>query len=105
MDPSAAVAALRFGLGPRPDSPPPGDPGGWLLAQLVAPPDPATPPQGWEQEPTLADAMALRQLDQRSPLPGGQGNRGRTLFALEQRAYVGRLVETPTPFRERLVAF
>lgn len=105
MDPSAAVAALRFGLGPRPDSPPPGDPGGWLLAQLVAPPDPATPPQGWEQEPTLADAMALRQQDQRSPLPGGQGNRGRTLFALEQRAYVGRLVETPTPFRERLVAF
>ena len=32
--PSASVALNRFGLGARPDQPPPADPKAWLLAQF-----------------------------------------------------------------------
>jgi len=99
------VAALRFGLGPRPESPPPADATGWLLAQLEAPPDQAMPPQDWEQDPSLADVMALRLLDRRAPRPMGEKSRAGVLYDLERPAYLGRLIATPTPFRERLVAF
>jgi uncharacterized protein (DUF1800 family) len=106
MNSAGHVAALRFGLGPRPESPcPPGDAVGWLLAQLDAPPDQALPPRDWEADPTLADGLALVELDRRQPVPPGTPNRQAVLYRLEAEAYLARLITTPTPFRERLVAF
>ncbi|KAF1021230.1 MAG: hypothetical protein GAK30_01993 [Paracidovorax wautersii] len=40
-DRAQAIALNRFGLGARPGEAPPGDPPGWLHAQLKAPPPPA----------------------------------------------------------------
>jgi uncharacterized protein (DUF1800 family) len=103
------IAAVRFGLGPRPDQPPP--PGGpeearaALLAQLAAPPDQAMPPRDWEQDPTLADGLTIQQIDTRNPLPPGTPNRRVSFYLAEAEAYFARLIATPTPFRERLVAF
>ncbi|WP_338662526.1 DUF1800 domain-containing protein [Pararoseomonas sp. SCSIO 73927] len=109
MNASGHVAALRFGLGPRPESPSPA--GGReearaaLLAQLGAPPDAAAPPEGWQADPTPDEIMGLTVLDRRDPLPRREGSRQSQLFRAEARAYLARLVATPTPFRERLVAF
>lgn len=105
MTPEGHIAALRFGLGPRPDAPPPADPRAWLLAQLEAPAEIVDPPLDWEQNPTAADALALNQLDRRNPVPPGQRARGPALYDVEIRSYLGRLVTTATPFRERLVTF
>ncbi|SHJ63750.1 Uncharacterized conserved protein, DUF1800 family [Roseomonas rosea] len=103
------IAAVRFGLGPRPDQPPvaggPEEARAALLAQLAAPPDQAMPPRDWEQEPSVADGLAIQQLDTRNPLPPGTPNRRVAFYTAEAEAYFARLIGTPTPFRERLVAF
>jgi uncharacterized protein (DUF1800 family) len=103
------VAALRFGLGPRPESSvPPGEAeaaAAWVLAQLDAPHDQALPPRDWEADPSLADGLAILSLDARNPVPQGQPNRQGALYLVEAQAYLARLIATPTPFRERLVAF
>ena len=109
MNPWGHIAAIRFGLGPRLGAaPPPGDAAearAWLLAQLDAPPDQAMPPRDWEQDPTVADGIAIQQIDIRNPVPVGIPNRRVALYLQEADAYFARLFETPTPFRERLVAF
>ncbi|WP_043829532.1 DUF1800 domain-containing protein [Muricoccus aerilatus] len=105
MSSAGHIAALRFGLGPRPDAPPPDDARAWLLAQLDGPPEAMDPPLDWEQDPTLADALALNALDRRNRLPAGERSRGATLYDAEFRSYFARLLTTAAPFRERLVAF
>lgn len=108
MSAAAHVAALRFGLGPRPGDRragdrPAEDERAALLAQLEAPPDQAMPPQDWEQDPTVADALAVSASTLgRQP---GAPQPSAVLFLAEARAYLARLVATPTPFRERLTAF
>ncbi|MBI0538063.1 DUF1800 domain-containing protein [Roseomonas sp. KE2513] len=105
MTPEGHIAALRFGLGPRPDSPPPGAPRAWLLAQIEAPAEVVDPPLDWEQDPTAADALAINLLDRRNQVPPGQRPRGAVLYDAEIRSYLGRLLTTTMPFRERLVGF
>ena len=69
---TAAIALNRFGLGARPDEPPPADPKAWLLAQFEHyEPRPAA----WADQPDSIDLsseleqqrMQLRQQRQRKP--------------------------------------
>lgn len=111
--PHAQAAALnRFGLGARPDQPPPADPRAWLLGQferhVVCPP-------AWASEPTAEDALvaygeqlrAVRQAD------AGNAQALRTEFARQTQARyragvdarVGSALAAPAPLAERLVHF
>jgi uncharacterized protein (DUF1800 family) len=69
---TAAIALNRFGLGARPDDPPPADPKAWLLAQFEHyEPKPAA----WADQPDSIglsseleqQRMQLRQQRQRKP--------------------------------------
>ena len=104
-DARSLVAEIRFGLGPRPDRPPPDDPRDWLLGQLAASDAPGPPPRGWERFPDVADGLAILTQDIREPVEAGMPSRQSVLFAAEVAADLGRLVATAAPFRERWVAF
>ncbi|MFT8245685.1 DUF1800 domain-containing protein [Roseomonas sp. BN140053] len=162
MNSQGFTAAIRFGLGPRPDQPPPTDPQGWLLGQLAAADDPYPLPDGWDHLPSSADGFAVWRADRErtraaqlaaagrgapgiaggSAAPdimsagsmagngmagGGMGTppgnamggdmAGRPqpaqqssmnslqVFGSERKAWMGRLITTGQPFRERLVSF
>ncbi len=108
MDAASAIAAIRFGLGPRPDHPAPAEPRAWLLAQLDAD-DTPVPPAGWDAPPTAADGLAAARADRAEPPPAAGAppapDRRATLFRAEQAAWMAGRIATPLPFRERLVAF
>ncbi|WP_135468343.1 DUF1800 domain-containing protein [Crenalkalicoccus roseus] len=103
MPPAAGhVAAIRFGLGPRPGEVPPADPLAWLEAQLG--PEAPLPPG-----PSAADGLRARQADEedRAANGGMPPGRGRVpaLAREEALAWARRRLATPQPFRERLVDF
>jgi uncharacterized protein (DUF1800 family) len=61
MTPRAAIAAVRFGLGRRPEDPVPADPAAWLERQVAGPPAPQRQIPGLAPPMTLADAMRARE--------------------------------------------
>ncbi|EFH11329.1 DUF1800 domain-containing protein [Teichococcus cervicalis] len=106
MDRRAHQAAIRFGLGPRPDQPLPDDPIAWLDAQLDAPDRPPPPPQGMERPPEIADGYRIwRELDAAGQPGPGQRNPIEENFQAEARAALAWRIDTDAPYRERLVEF
>lgn len=96
MDMSAAIAAIRFGLGRTPGHDP-ADPAHELRSQLAQPgPGPAAA--------TAADAFEALKLDREQPREKGP-NRAREIFQADTRALIDAAVATETPFHERLVWF
>ncbi|WP_245215057.1 DUF1800 domain-containing protein [Pararoseomonas indoligenes] len=78
----------------------------WLLAQLDAPPDPPQPLKGSEAEPKLDGLLAILSTSGGPSVPGEAPSLPRRQIPdAEVLAYLARLIVTPTPFRERLVAF
>ena len=104
MDAVSVIAAVRFGLGPRPDRPAPSDPRAWLLAQLDVEDQPACP-AGWDAPPTAADGLAVARADRADPPAQPGPDRRATLFRAEQHAFMAGRIASAAPFRERLVAF
>ena len=93
MTPLAAHAAIRFGLGARPDAIPPDDPRPWLAAQVRTP----APAPG----ASLAEAMSAlraRRRDRTSRVPV-------ELYRAETIGWATRMLETPAPFLERWANF
>lgn len=105
MDARSAVAAIRFGLGPRPDQPMPSDPREWLLAQLGADAPPTACPNGWDAPPTAADGLAAARADRDDPPAPPAPDRRAALFRAEQNAFMAGRIASAAPFRERLAAF
>jgi uncharacterized protein (DUF1800 family) len=91
---------IRFGLGRRGDEPAPLDPVGWLDAQLDGP-DPAL------DVPATSSTDAIRELveDRRNPPPEGKPHRARIIWLTDSATALRSLVDSETPFRERLVWF
>lgn len=111
MSPSA-IALNRFGLGARPDEPPPADPQRWLLTQLET--YEALPVQ-WKPLLRTAALVDVWNTMQRSVRQAPEGQRSGIREAYlregsrEYQAGVGARVtsalQTGTPFVERLVHF
>jgi uncharacterized protein (DUF1800 family) len=102
MDVAAAQALIRFGLGGRRSEPAPADPRAWLSKQ-VREPDPAP----FEGLPGTAEGLVALREDraERKTDPAAQPSRVRTLFRTDAAAQLAHAIETPVPFRERLVWF
>lgn len=93
MTPLAAHAAIRFGLGARPDAPVPADPQRWLAAQIR--PLPEAP------GPSLAEAFAAIRERRRDPLSQAVGE----MFRSEALAWSARMIAAEAPFAERWANF
>jgi len=100
METRSIVAAVRFGLGRRPDDPAPNDPVAWLDRQLAAPPRPPAP-----DLPDLSAAFAAFRADRMDPPGPGRPSRAAGLFRKEAADFLSRCIGSDAPFRERLVAF
>jgi len=100
MEERMAVALARFGLGRRGTESLPADPGSWLAAQLDDTADLALP-----AGPTSTDGLLAERADHEARRMGGQGGAVRAIFRAEAEAAAAHLIETPAPFRERLVWF
>ncbi|MXP64907.1 DUF1800 domain-containing protein [Roseomonas sp. M0104] len=106
MDTRLLQAAIRFGLGPRPDQPLPSDPLAWLDAQLagddIAPP----PPEGFEKAPDVAEGYRIwREHSEASRAMRAPRDAVLALYRAEAASALGWRIDTPAPFRERLVDF
>ncbi|EHL98091.1 hypothetical protein HMPREF9946_03785 [Acetobacteraceae bacterium AT-5844] len=105
MDTRSLLAAIRFGLGPRPDQPLPADPIAWLDGQLEGADTPPLP-AGWPAPPTVADGYRLwRERDVRGRFLPGEPNTIELHFQAEAIAALGLRIDTDRPYRERLVDF
>lgn len=104
MDPQPLVAAIRFGLGRRPQEPLPADPLAWLDSQLAPGlPDPVLPPDLPATLPAIFQAVAEDNAHQRA---GGMGRPWQRRIQREEAAAALALRLTGAHgFRERLVAF
>lgn len=101
MDAIAAQALIRFGLGGRRSESAPADARAWLDRQVREPPAPmAGLPSTAEGLVALREDRAERRAD-----PAAQPTRVRTLFRADAAAQLAHAIETPAPFRERLVWF
>jgi uncharacterized protein (DUF1800 family) len=107
-----AIALNRFGLGARPDEPPPADPQRWLLSQFDKY---EALPATWKpvsRTPALVDAWLAQQRAARQA-PEGQRAGVREAYLRKAReeyvaaagARVGSALQAPAPFVERLVHF
>ena len=109
MDTQAAQqAVIRFGLGRRGSEALPTDPMDWLARQLREP-DPARFPD----QPATAQALLTLQAQRENrrekaagetPAPGTKPP-VQVMFRADAEAQVANAIETPAPFRERLVWF
>jgi len=117
MTSRAAIAAIRFGLGRRPEEAMAADPEAWLAGQLrPGAPAPALPP-GLPGYPEIAEALLRDRTDREEarnaaaaappamPIAPMLPRQLRLIGEAETRAHTGVLLGTATPFRERLVAF
>jgi uncharacterized protein (DUF1800 family) len=105
MDPRPWQAAIRFGLGPRPDQPLPADPIAWLDAQTTGEDVPPVP-AGLVAPPSIADGYRIwRELDAAGQPAPGQPNPIERNFQAEAIAALARRIDTDRPYRERLVDF
>lgn len=104
MDPQPVVAALRFGLGRRPDDPLPADPLAWLDSQLAPGlPGPALPADLPATLPAIFEAMAEDTAHMRA---GGMGRPYQRRIQREEGvAALALRIGGEHSFRERLVAF
>lgn len=102
----AAIALNRFGYGGSPGAMETitGDPRGWLLAQLEEPP--AVPPSLAElpRSDELVTEMRIAEASGQSAMRDFRNGIERVTRA-EARRHIGLAMETPSPFRERLVRF
>ncbi|MBO1075805.1 DUF1800 domain-containing protein [Roseomonas marmotae] len=106
MNARSFQAAIRFGLGPRPDQPVPADAERWLLDQLEGPAPEPPPPAGFDHPPTVADGFRIwRERDAAPPPEPGQRTPVDTYFLAESIAAHAWRLDTPAPYRERLVDF
>jgi uncharacterized protein (DUF1800 family) len=104
MDNTAAIAAIRFGLGRTPSQPVGSDPQRWLSGQLAG--VDAGPPSASMTEAFTAltlDQEARRARKEQAIQP--QPSQSRDLFRTDQGALLDHALTTATPFRERLVWF
>ena len=105
MDTRPLQAAIRFGLGPRPDQPVPADPIAWLDGQLDGPDVPPLP-AGWPAPPVIADGYRIWKALDAAGQPGpGQTNPIELNFQAEAIAAMATRIDTARPYRERLVEF
>ncbi|MGZ5180572.1 MAG: DUF1800 domain-containing protein [Ramlibacter sp.] len=110
---TAAIALNRFGLGARPDEPPPADPRRWLLEQFeVYEPTPqpwATQPRGAAQvQHLIAEQRAIRDAadpQQRQAAQQAYRRDARDIYIAAVGARVQAALQTRAPFVERLVHF
>jgi uncharacterized protein (DUF1800 family) len=106
MNPAAAIAASRFGLGPRPGDLDriAADPQGWLAAQLA---DPTRMPAALAGDGPAGDQLAqLRQLLlNRKTQPEEFRQLVRAVYLAEASARTTAAIAADNPFVERLVAF
>lgn len=104
MDARPVIAALRFGLGRRPDDPLPADPLAWLDSQLAPGlPGPALPADLPATLPAIFQAMAEDTARMRE---GGMGRpHQRRIQREEAAAALALRIGGAHGFRERLVAF
>ncbi|MBS7790935.1 DUF1800 domain-containing protein [Roseococcus sp. SDR] len=93
MTPSAAHAAIRFGLGARPGDAPPDDPRAWLESQIAPLPEAAGP--------TPDEIRAALDARRRDPA----SNPIRAFNRDEALAWATRLLTTGRPFAERWAEF
>ena len=100
------AAAIRFGLGPRPDQPLPVDALAWLDSQLDGPDTPPPPPPGQDRYRTVADGFQIwRDLDAMGQPAPGQKNPIEENFVAEATTQLAWRIDTPQPYRERLADF
>jgi uncharacterized protein (DUF1800 family) len=117
MTQRAAIAAIHFGLGRRPDEALAVDPDAWLASQLRPDAPAPTLPPGLPGYAEIADAL-LRDRTERDqariasiaappamPFAPMVPRELRLIGEAEARAHTGVLLTTATPFRERLVTF
>ena len=98
---AAHLALIRFGFGPKPGEPLPGDPVRWLEAQLRA--DPRQPPGG---APLTDLTQGFALVEARRANPGAETNRRIAEIGIAERlAWCAGCLGTGTPLVERLVAF
>jgi len=105
MDPRSIVAAIRFGLGRRPDQPVPADPLAWLDAQIATPPPQRALPG---LPPPLPYAGALALFERRGEERAGEtAVRHEIARASEQdvTAWIGHCLLSEAPFQDRLTNF
>jgi uncharacterized protein (DUF1800 family) len=106
MNPAAAIAASRFGLGPRPGDLDriAADPQGWLAAQLA---DPTRMPAALAGDGPAGDQLArLRPLLlNRKARPEEFRQLVRAVYLAEASARTTAAIAADNPFVERLVAF
>ncbi|MDJ0390424.1 DUF1800 domain-containing protein [Roseomonas sp. E05] len=106
MDTRPLQAAIRFGLGPRPDQPLPADPLAWLDAQIEAEDTPPPPPQDFEIPPGTVEGYRIwrEKIDAQRAM---RDTRDTVWFLVrdEAAAMFGWCIDTPAPYRERLVDF
>jgi uncharacterized protein (DUF1800 family) len=107
-----AIALNRFGLGARPDEPPPADTQRWLLSQFDRY---AALPPAWKvatRTPVLVEAWLVQQRavrlapeGQRSGIREAYLRQGRDEYVVAAGARTDSALQTDTPFVERLVHF
>jgi len=108
----ASIALNRFGLGARPDEPPPADARAWLLSQFALY-DPLPP--SWRAQPrTAATVQKLRDQQQsiRQATDAGKQAARQAYRRAAREDYLGAVgarvnaaLSAPAPFVERLVHF
>lgn len=103
---SPLQAEIRFGLGLRPDRPPPADPLAWLDAQLEAPDRAPPAPPGRSTPGDLAEGYRIwAEQDAMRPFEPGQKRPLELYFVDEASTALGWRIDSEAPYRERLVAF
>ncbi|WP_421993840.1 DUF1800 domain-containing protein [Roseococcus sp.] len=93
MTPLAAHAAIRFGLGARPEAPAPADPSAWLAGQVA--------PLAELPGPSLNDIQLALRAQRRDIRHPGVGD----IFRVESTAWATRMIATRIPFAERWANF
>lgn len=104
MDIRSAVAAVRFGLGRRPQDPEPGDPVAWLDRQIA----PARPMRGADGNALLSLQAALALYSQATMPDNGDATARRELTrqtGADATAWTAHCLSSDAPFQDRLTNF
>ncbi|MBC5764204.1 DUF1800 domain-containing protein [Ramlibacter albus] len=109
---ASAIALNRFGLGARPDEPPPADPQRWLLSQFDRYEALPAPWQARARTPALVEVWLAQQRAVRRAPPGERAGireayvrQGRDEYVSAVGARATSALQASAPFVERLVHF